>query len=249
MKKNIISLLCLITCCFSLAAQDFKSLFNDKISNEDLQKLSNGETVIRNIGTIKKLSLKNSNNDEYLTQIYNELSKLNPNYLAEIIKIVPKNTESNLISTIESEILNIENYANIPYYSVRNKKWYDLYDSAEINSITGTDEEKTLDFTVEMTPFGIINMNGKVYSTQNSLYFYMKNTNKVVYENMNITCVKPQKMYCAIYLFENDNEYILYGVGGVNGPSIFFLKDRIDTAFIGRIKSFCTYMFDQIKIN
>ena len=42
MKKNIISLLCLITCCFSLAAQDFKSLFNDKISTEDLQKLLGG---------------------------------------------------------------------------------------------------------------------------------------------------------------------------------------------------------------
>ena len=87
MKKNIISLLCLITCCFSLAAQDFKSLFNDKISNEDLQKLSNGETVIRNIGTIKKLSLNNSNNDEYLTQIYNELIKLDSVFLGTILII------------------------------------------------------------------------------------------------------------------------------------------------------------------
>ena len=184
-----------------------------------------------------------------MTQIYNELSKLNPNYLAEIIKVVPKELDTNLINTIESEILNIENYTKIPYYSVRNKKWYDLYDSAKINSITGTDFEKNLDFTVEMTPFGIINMNGKVYSTPNNLYFYMKNTNKVVYEKMNITCVKPQKMYCAIYLFEYEDVYILYGVGGVNAPSIFFLKDRIDTAFIGRINAFCTYMFDQISLN
>ena len=68
MKKNIISILFILFCCFTLVAQDFSSLFNDKISNDDLQKLTNGETVIRNIGSIKKLSLNNSNNDEYLTQ-------------------------------------------------------------------------------------------------------------------------------------------------------------------------------------
>ena len=27
---------------------------------------------------------------------------------------------------------NVSDYAGIPYYSVRNDKWYDLYDSAEI---------------------------------------------------------------------------------------------------------------------
>ena len=234
--------------CFTLVAQDFSSLFNDKISNEDLQKLANGETVIRNIGSIKKLSLTNSNNT-LVQNIHKELNQRKPNYLAEIIKIVPKTGNEDLLSKIYSGILDIESYTQIPYYSVRQKQWYDLYDYVEINRLTGTDDNLTMDFTVEMTPFGIINLIGLLEKTDNSLFFYMINNNKIIYEYMNIKCVDPKKMYSSIALFEYNNYYVLYGVGCLNAPSIFFLKDRIDTAFIGRINAFCTYMFDQISLN
>ena len=76
----------------------------------------------------------------------------------------------------------------------------------------------------------------------------MVNDSKVTYKDKNITCIKPENMLSSIVLFEYKDYYVLYGIGAIEAPSIFFLKDRIETAFIGRIKDFCKYMFEQINI-
>lgn len=231
-----------------LFSSSFSDMFNKKITQDELQRLEQGEIVIRNIGTIRKLSLTESNND-LINKVQKELIDRNPNYLAEIIKVVPKEGNENLIQQVFEGINDIESYTEIPYFSERQQKWYDLYDSVVINSTSGTENNKTNEYSVEMTPFGIIDISAELEKTDNSLYFSMINKNKVIYEYKNITCIKPEKMYSAIVLFEYNNYYILYGIGALNAPSIFFLQDRIETAFIGRMKYFCKYMFEQININ
>lgn len=243
MKIKFLSIL-MIFACFSVFSQSYRNLFNSKITESELTQLANGETVIRNVGSKKNLSLTNSNS-EYITKIKEELDDKNPNYLAEVIKIIPK-TENNtdLKQKLYEVILDIESYSNIPYYSEHNEKWFKLYNYAKINSLTKTGNQTNIDFTAEMDPFGVIDMKGVLIEDENSLFYSMVNTSKVVYDSWNITCVSKNKMYNAITLFEYDDYYILYGVGGVKAPSIFFLRDRIDTAFIGRIKYFCKYMFE-----
>lgn len=231
-----------------LFSSNFSDMFNKKITQDELQRLEQGEIVIRNIGTIRKLSLTESNND-LIKKVQKELIDRNPNYLAEIIKVVPKEGNETLIQQVFEGINDIESYTEIPYFSERQQKWYDLYDSVVINSTSGTENNKINEYSVEMTPFGIIDISAELEKTDNSLYFSMINKNKVIYEYKNITCIKPEKMYSAIVLFEYNNYYILYGIGALNAPSIFFLQDRIETAFIGRMKYFCKYMFEQININ
>lgn len=247
--KKIISVLFLFCFVFStsLFAYDFSAIFNKNISTEELAKLANSETIIRNIGTVKKLSLTESNN-EWIKSIHAELNKSNPNYLAEIIRVVPKEGNEFLFEQIYNAILDIESYTEIPYFSEQQQCWYNLYESATINSISETENNKDIKFTVEMLPFNIFDMYGQLQKKDNSLYYKMVNETKVVYASKNITCVKPKNMVSSIVFFEYDDYYVLYGIGAVDAPSIFFLKDRIETSFIGRIKYFCKYMFEQINI-
>ena len=247
MKKYFIKLILVLFCTFSLVSQDFHSLFNNKITKEELTQLENGEILIRNIGDRKKLSLTKTENENIIA-VQDDIQDRNPNYLAEIIKFVPKSQDENLIDNIFNAILDVPSYVNIPYYSERNKRWYDLYDSAIINSCEGNENSKKMNFTVEMEPFGTITFDSKIEKTENSLIFTMINSNKVIYERKNITCVKPKKMYTGIVIFEYNDYYVLYGLGSINAPSIFFLKDRIETSFVGRIKYFCKYMFEKINI-
>lgn len=230
-----------------LFSSSFSDMFNKKITQDELQRLEQGEIIIRNIGTVRKLSLTESNND-LIKKVHKELNDRNPNYLAEIIKVVPKKGNETLIQQIYDGINDIESYTEIPYFSERQQKWYDLYDSVVINSTSGTENNKINEYSVEMTPFGIIDISAELEKTDNSLYFSMINKSKVIYEYKNITCIKPKKMYSSIVLFEYNDYYVLYGIGALNAPVIFFLQDRIETAFIGRMKYFCKYMFEQINI-
>lgn len=247
MKKKLLITFLYFYFLAAIFGQDFSEIFNSSISEVEIQQLQRGETLIRNIGNVKKVTLTESDN-QYMKILLEELRSRKPNYLAEIIKILPKKNNSTIQNKISDAILDIESYTKIPYFSVRNQKWYDLYDSAVVNSILQVGNNVNISYTVVMVPFGTIDFRGKIQKTQNSLYFTMINDSKVIFEEKKITCIRPEKMLCAIVLFEYKDYYVLYGVGAIEAPSIFFLKDRIETAFIGRIKDFCKYMFEQINI-
>ena len=50
-----------------------------------------------------------------------------------------------------------------------------------------------------------------------------------------------------ITAFEKDGYLVLYGAGGVDGTSLFFIKDRIENSFIGRVTSFCKEIFAKLQ--
>ena len=239
-KKLLYLLLTQFTLCIS--SQSYFEIFNSSISKNELIKLEQGEILVRNIGNKTKLCLTQSNNF-YVNLLQEQISSLKPNYLAEIIKIVPKKLNSNLYEEIYNLILDVESYTNIPYFSEQQQKWYKLYDSVEINLLEKKENFINMDLTVLMIPFDFININGKLEKNNNTIYFTMINNSPIIYTDKKITCIKPENMLCSIVIFEYRDYYILYGIGAVKAPSIFFLRDRIDTAFIGRIKHFCKYMF------
>ena len=53
-------------------------------------------------------------------------------------------------------------------------------------------------------------------------------------------------MKSAITVFRDGDNWVLYAIGGVDTYKIFFLEDRVETSFINRIKSFCSFIFTKI---
>jgi len=68
------------------------------------------------------------------------------------------------------------------------------------------------------------------------------NTNKLRYLDK-FDCIWPEKMKICILLFRDGDNWVLYGIGGVNAPRIPFFTERIQTSLINRINTFCSYIF------
>ncbi|MBQ5384459.1 MAG: hypothetical protein IIU46_08430, partial [Treponema sp.] len=92
--------------------------------------------------------------------------------------------------------------------------------------------------------FGTINTTITSRKSSDSYYYVSTNDNKLKYSG--ITCVDPGKMKSIIVIVRDGNSWILYGIGAVNAPDVFFLRDRIETSFMNRIKTFCSYFFKKL---
>ncbi len=225
----------------SINVPDFtiKSIFNDNLSKDEATKLSKGEIVIRNIGNYKKISLKDISANASI--ILDEFKNLKPAYLAETIQIRPATSQiSDEITKLKGVLMDVSNYVGIPYYSVRNDKWYDLYSSADVKSHSTTGNKEFVNADLFMEPFGTINTDITAENTSTELFYKSINTSKI--KAYGFTCVNVGKLISNIYIFKYGNWEIIYGIGGADAPSIFFLQERIETSFINRITSFCTFM-------
>ena len=107
-----------------------------------------------------------------------------------------------------------------------------------------SENDGNMNVDLVMNPFGNINVNISLTSNDSELFYRMKNTSGVTYNNM--TVVRPEKMQSFVYAFEYNDFIVLYGIGGVNAPSVFFLRERIETSFINRIKTFCKFIFEKM---
>ena len=95
-----------------------------------------------------------------------------------------------------------------------------------------------------MEPFGTVHEVIQIKKLDDSILYSAINTNKLRYHDQ-FDCVWPEKMLICIYLFRDGDNWVLYGIGGVNAPRIPFFTQRIETSFINRIKTFCDYIFKQ----
>ena len=95
-----------------------------------------------------------------------------------------------------------------------------------------------------MEPFGIIKEDIEIKKDNDSILYSAINKNLLSYYDK-FNCVWPEKLMICIYLHRDGDNWILYGVGGVNAPRIPFFTQRIETSFINRIKTFCDYIFKQ----
>ncbi len=214
--------------------------FNDKLSSSERNQLSEGKTVIRNLDSYKKLSIVSSN--PAMQKALNVIKNLKPAYVAEIIQLYPYEENENFLDTFSDKIMDIESYVGIPYYSERAKEWYDLYSSVAIVSSEKKGENSLVLANMEMEPFGVINTRIETEQTADTFYYISTNLNQLRYYDK-FNCVGPEKMKSVVVIFKADNQWVLYGVGAVNAPSIFFLRDRVETSFMNRIKTFCAYFF------
>jgi len=232
-----IALICLGNCLFA-------EVFNKNLTASDKASLDKGEVLIKNIGVAKNMCL-DAGNGTSGDALLAEIKKMSPKYLAEVIQIRPYEGNEDLPEKLEALLNNVPDYAGIPYWSVRHERYYDLYSSAVITSQTENGNTKTIKADLEMDPFGIVKEDIVITKGKDSVLYVATNKNTLNYQGK-IDCVKADKMKMCIYLFKDGNNWILYGVGGVNAPKIPFLNERIETSFINRIKTFCNFVFTKI---
>ena len=219
-----------------------QALFNSNLTAAESQKLANGEILIRNIGKAKNICLNPVT--AQAAHLIENVTKLKPSYLAEVIQVLPASGNEDLLKKLKPLLLDIEGYVGIPYWSERNQCFYDLYSSAAIVRSDVSENGVNMNVDLVMNPFGNINVDIDLTGSDTELFYRMKNTGGVAYNNM--TVVRPEKMQSFVYAFEYNDFIVLYGIGGVNAPSVFFLRDRIETSFINRIKTFCKFIFEKM---
>ena len=221
-------------------------LFNKNLTEDENKTLKSGQVLIKNIGNQKKMCLNSGANSD-CDKLIEEIKDLNPKYLAEIIQIKPYKGNENLPQVLEELLYNVSDYVGIPYWSERNKRYYDLYDSAKITdekiiSQNLSSSSKELSVTFGMEPFGTVYETIMLSRTPSSVYYSSVNLNKLRYKD-EFDCIWPKKLKICIILIRDGDNWILYGIGGVNAPRIPFFTERIETSFINRIKTFCNFIF------
>lgn len=243
-KQNTISFTFLITLafiCLPSFAQD--GLFNNNLTVQDKAVIDSGKVLIKNVDSLKELSLASTN--DTAQKALATAKQLRPAYIAEIIQVRPYKGNENLVNSLETLILDIPSYAGIPYYSERAEAWYDLYSSATITSTQKKGNAAEVFADLEMEPFGTIHTQINTEKTDDSFYYESVNLNKLRYYDK-FTCVTPHNMKSIITVFRSGDNLVLYGIGAVNAPSIFFLRDRVETSFMNRIKTFCSFFFEKL---
>lgn len=258
--KNFILKTCLFFLfifCFSLSfAEQYKvnldRIFNSHLTEEGKKILLSGQVLIRNTKNYSNICIQQGN--ENAVKLMSEMKELRPNYLSEIIQIIPEDSQPDIISKINKVLSDIPSYKGIPYYSEHNKIWVDLYSDAKIieeksdfqnseNSPAKTIKVINADFFME--PFGTILSEIKIITSKNLLYYENINSDYIKYNSIN--CVSPHNMKSVIIVFKTEGHWVLYGIGGVNAPKIPFLAKRIELSFMNRIKTFCNFVFDKLK--
>ncbi len=224
-----------------LIASFFADPFNSKLTDSERDEITNGEIIIKNINYEKNICLKKGVNplgDKLLTEINN----LNPKYLAEVIQYKPYKGNEDLPQRLETILNNVPDYAGIPYYSVRAEAWYNLYDSAEIKEVIENGDTKTIRADLLMEPFDVVKEDIEITKSSEAILYSAVNTNKLRYLDK-FDCIWPKKMKICILLFRDGDNWVLYGIGGVNAPRVPFFTERIQTSFINRINTFCSFIF------
>ena len=237
MKRILCSALFLFTLVFSV----FADPFNSRLTEDERAKIATGEILIKNINYEKFVCLKKGEvtlGDKLLTEIHD----LNPKYLAEVIQIKPYKGNEDLPQRLETLLNNVPEYAGIPYYSVRHDAWWNLYDSAEIKEVIERADGKTIKADLLMEPFDIVQEDIELTRGADSILYSAVNTNKLRYLDK-FDCIWPRKMKICILLFRDGDNWVLYGIGGVNAPRVPFFTERIQTSFINRINTFCSFIF------
>lgn len=237
------TLLLAISTALFLSIQGIIALpFNSKLTSDEQKTLEQGSVIIRKTGSIKNMCLKTTNND--VINAIQEIIDLNPAYLAEVIQIRPIKGNEDIIQKTRDILVDIPSYVGIPYWSERHERYFDLYSAGKIVSQTKTGNLEHISAILTMSPIGDIDTNISITIKDDFLLY--SNTNLNDLEASGIKCISKKNMKSVIIIFKDGDNWILYGIGGVEAPKIIFLKNRIETSFMNRIKTFCNFVFEKL---
>lgn len=217
-------------------------LFNDLLSEREVLSLKNGEVICSSIGKLKYARI---NNILEARQLIKAVQEVNPNHLAEIIKILPYKNYENLTEIVSAMLKDEESYTKVPLYTDDSETIY-LYSDAKIQKIENQNGREVIIEKFLMHPLDYFT--GRIETAQfDSYYFYkMKNMGKIRYKTF-FSAIGKEKMIAAISIFRYGDNWIIYALGGVDIIKLPFLDKRIDRAFYNRIKTFCLFTFERLE--
>ncbi len=222
----------------ALPAEDiYTSTFNGNLSASDISRLRSGEIIVRNIGRLDRVSLKPVTPDA--TRLLSSLKGLKPAYLAEIIRVVPRDKSDSFMRGMTSSLESVSAYSDIKYYSERNKVWDKLYQYVNVKSVVSSAKGSDISAWGEVYPFTPYGFDIHYERGDESYYYTSLNNSPLKYSGF--TCIENGRFLTAVYAFPRDDYIIVYGVGGINAPTFPGIKERIELAFINRVITFCTF--------
>ena len=234
----------LIPVVFLLVLPVYSHYFNSNLTETERTEIAGGDIKIRNINFQRNMCLNNGINSNGDILIH-EIKDLSPKYLAEVIQIKPYQGNEDLPQRLEELLNNVSDYAGIPYYSEHSQAWFDLYTSAEIINSTKEGNKTTIDAVFIMKPFDVVKETIVMTNDVESILYIATNQNKLRYLDK-FDCIWPKKMKICILLFRDGDNWVLYGIGGVNAPRIPLFTERIQVSFINRINTFCSFIFKKL---
>ena len=200
--------------------------------------------MIRQLDTASKLSLAPFSAEA--SAILKEIAQLNPNYLVEVIALVPYTPGAKQIERLAITLSDIQGYIGIPYYSVREKKTYDLFDKVNILLRKTIPGGELIEAEQHMKPFEDYKASYEYRISADSLIFRSVNLSHIAYKG--IRSVAPGNMKWYLYVFHSDGFLVYYGIGAVKAfDMVGLIRDRLEVSFIGRVGAFFDYMSTQLR--
>ncbi|HZK20182.1 MAG TPA: DUF6675 family protein, partial [Treponemataceae bacterium] len=136
-------------------------------------------------------------------------------------------------------------YNHIPYFSESKQRWEILFNDAHIVNKKEIDNGFSLDINLKMDPFGAFDADVISKQFDNELVFFFTNPQKL--RVLRIPIIPPGNMLCTVYAFLYEDNWIIYGTGGILAPNIPIFGKKAEVSFINRISTFCRYMISEIE--
>ena len=217
-------------------------LFNERLSGGEVLALRKGEVVCNSIGKLKYARINEIPETE---QLISAVREVNPNHLAEIIKILPYKKYENLTEIVSKMLKDEESYTKVPFAMNEDGSTRYLYSLAQIQDIQQEEEKEVITEKFIMPPLDYFI--GRIESEKIGSYFFykMKNTNRIKYKIF--SAVGKRKMIAVISIFRYGENWIIYALGGVDIIRLPFIDKAVDRAFYNRIKAFCLFTFANLE--
>ncbi|WP_407426844.1 DUF6675 family protein [Treponema sp.] len=222
---------------------EIEYLFNERLSELEMISLQNGEVVCNSIGKLKYARI---NQIPETRQLIDSVKKVNPNHLAEIIKILPYEGYEDLTEIVSEMLKDEKSYTSIPFYVNNEGKTVYLYADAKIQSIVQNNEKEIITEKFLMKPLDYYTAEIESEKMGNYFFYSMKNKTRVRYRSF-FSAIGKEKMIAVISIFHYGENWIIYALGGVDIIKLPFIDKKVDRAFYKRIKTFCLFTFERLE--
>lgn len=227
---------------FAVAAAAAQPLPFKNLSAEETSALTEGKSVFRQPSGWKDLSVPSA--APFAKDIEDTVRKLGANYLGEVVMVLPKAANPELLINLSRSLADVESHTSIPYWSRRYKKYFDLYTRVTVVERTGTADEGGLTADLYMKPFDDFRARYTWSLRGDRLSFLSTNLTHLSYDGKK--AVTPGDMVWRMEAYADGDRWVLYGVGAVKAFDMFgLLRDRLSESFMGRIEAFFGYMYEK----
>jgi len=246
MKKFLFLFFCFVLAGIAFSQEmSYEGIFDSTWSAEEIESLERGEIVIRNIGKMKRRSIKNGLSP-FVDEMIGDFEEVNPNYLAEIIYKMPAEKNESVIEQAVDIFSDISLYKEIIYTDEKKDKSTPLFPLTELVEREDSNGEIRIASHLRMDMLSDYGSELVIKSAADDFFFEQRNTTPLKWHS--ITAVGAQKMVAGICCFKYGESYYVYALGGIRAPRIPLVMREIDRQFLGRIEDFTVFYISRFEI-